>query len=562
MAKTPRNAPCPCGSGKKYKKCHGGAPQDTPRLSASQGKPARVPPTSAEEARLRALAHFQLHQAREEQRRQMQGLGNPIIAIKHADHRLVAVGNRMHWSKTWKTFEDFLFDYIKNTMGPAWGTAELKKPANERHPLLNWYVRLCDFQRAHMTGPPGTVHRAQMSGAVKAYLHLAYDLYLIAHNAALQEELIRRLRDPTLFEGAVHEAHVVGMFTKAGFKIELEDESDNTRKHCEFVATHQGTGRVFAVEAKAFTTASGRSADLTRTPSVRTKLKDALGKTTPHERIVIIELARAETVEPGSEPTWLPDLNAEMMASEADIRIGRKPAPPAYVFVTNRSCIWADEGPAGIDFMAVYGFKIADFMPHAPVPLLDAVHARRRYAEIHELMKSFAECSHIPSSFDDRLPEETHLSVSNDERLRIGARYVVPDADGTEKEGVLVDAVVMEAWKAVAGQYRLDDGRTIMCRTPISDGEMAIYKASPSTFFGIIKRVPKGIQTPMDMFNFLHQEFSKMPAEKLQERMAAWPDPEARVGMSQADLADHYCERMATKMWLDAENEKKDKPAA
>jgi preprotein translocase subunit SecA len=21
--KTPRNAPCPCGSGKKYKKCHG-----------------------------------------------------------------------------------------------------------------------------------------------------------------------------------------------------------------------------------------------------------------------------------------------------------------------------------------------------------------------------------------------------------------------------------------------------------------------------------------------------------------------------------------------------------
>ena len=23
--KTPRNAPCPCGSGKKYKKCHGAA---------------------------------------------------------------------------------------------------------------------------------------------------------------------------------------------------------------------------------------------------------------------------------------------------------------------------------------------------------------------------------------------------------------------------------------------------------------------------------------------------------------------------------------------------------
>jgi preprotein translocase subunit SecA len=25
MDKTPRNAPCPCGSGKKYKQCHGAA---------------------------------------------------------------------------------------------------------------------------------------------------------------------------------------------------------------------------------------------------------------------------------------------------------------------------------------------------------------------------------------------------------------------------------------------------------------------------------------------------------------------------------------------------------
>lgn len=150
---------------------------------------------------------------------------------------------------------------------------------------------------------------------------------------------------------------------------------------------------------------------------------------------------------------------------------------------------------------------------------------------------------------------------SSEDQARNGARYVVPDADGAEKQGVLVDAMVMEAWRAVAGQYRLDDGRIIMCRTPISGDEMEIYKASPSTFFGVIKRAPKGIQTPMDMFDFLHQEFSKLSAEKLQEKMAAWPEPEKRVGMSQADLADHYCERMATKMWLDAEN-KKDKPAA
>jgi len=43
--KVGRNDPCPCGSGKKYKKCHGAAPPAPPSASGT-GKPAGTPPDS------------------------------------------------------------------------------------------------------------------------------------------------------------------------------------------------------------------------------------------------------------------------------------------------------------------------------------------------------------------------------------------------------------------------------------------------------------------------------------------------------------------------------------
>jgi hypothetical protein len=59
------------------------------------------------------------------------------------------------WSKNWKTFPDFLFDYIRNVLGADWGNAELKKPLSDRHPILQWYDSLCRFQRSHEPGPDG-----------------------------------------------------------------------------------------------------------------------------------------------------------------------------------------------------------------------------------------------------------------------------------------------------------------------------------------------------------------------------------------------------------------------
>ncbi len=133
------------------------------------------------------------HDAKEYRRRLMQGLGRPIISVEYQGYRLVAVGSELHWNKSWRTFHDFLFAYIRRVFTPEWGNAELKKELAQRHPIMQWYQKLCDFQQAH-TVQRDAIHTGEMTGSIKLYLELAYDLYLCAHNAKLLPLLVKRLK--------------------------------------------------------------------------------------------------------------------------------------------------------------------------------------------------------------------------------------------------------------------------------------------------------------------------------------------------------------------------------
>jgi SEC-C motif len=176
MAKIGRNEKCPCGSGKKYKHCHGSI------VHLEQFHDAMTKMQHRAEA-------DQVQQQRQ------QGLGKPIISTETSSgHRFVAVKNRLLHSKSWKTFPDFLGDYIKIALDPEWRNAELAKPPERRHPILDWYQKLCAHQKTYIT-EPGKVSDAPMTGAVAAYLHLAYDLYALDHNAELQNKLVARLHN-------------------------------------------------------------------------------------------------------------------------------------------------------------------------------------------------------------------------------------------------------------------------------------------------------------------------------------------------------------------------------
>jgi hypothetical protein len=496
-----------------------------------------------------AVARMQLEyarrEAREHQRRLMQGLGRPIISFENHGYRVVCVGKEVRWSKTWRTFPDFLFDYIKHVLTPEWGNAELKKPEVERHPLIRWYQKVCLFQQAQLARADG-IYEAEMTGAVRAYLGLAYDLYLCAHNAELPEILLKRLRNPQTFEGALCEAHVVGSLARVGFRIELEDESDSSRSHCELTATHGDTRRKFSVEVKAVASTNLRAGASAESPKIRNLLYKALCKRADYERMIFIELNRAGTGLSGKVPDWARHVDAELEQAEKDLTVGGQPAPPAYVFVTNQGAVHALDSTTFLEVGLACGYKIPDFASRIPAPsILTLVDAREKHKELHWLRKAMQSHSAIPNTFDDRLPEERE----DIPRLLIGSTYLIPTEDGKAVPGLLTDATVVESERLVYGTYRREDGCHVICPSPLTDAELAAYKSSPNTFFGVLKKVSGDLQEPLDCYDFFWDVYARTSKEKLVDFTKDWPDAAALHQLDRHRLAQIYCVRMAEHMW-------------
>lgn len=516
-----RNDLCPCGSGKKFKRCHGALGSDIP---------VEVMPAHIQIAFARA-------QAEEVQRTRQQGLGRPIISFEAKGHRLVAVNNRLMYGKSWKTFHDFLSDYIKTAIGPEWGNLEIAKPLADRHPILQWYDAVCTYQRESMRIASGVVTSAPMTGAVAAYVNLAYDLFALDHNAELQDRLLARLRNHDNFSGARYEIRVASQLIRAGFELEFENEDDGSTTHCEFTATYKASGRKFSVEAKF------SEAGLSR---LIRQLRRGLEKAANHERIVFIE---ANTPDDGSAEGAGP---LEMALKRLRRFEGTDPAaqllPPAFVFVTNTP--WVHH-PAQTNFrcsMLGEGFHIPDFKQHAQFSSLrEAIEAKERHKEMHELLQSVRD-SQVPSTFDGEIAEYAFGEAPSESRLLIGNRYEVDDGSGGKLVGVLTTATVVDSEGVAYCGFQLEDGRHILSKAPLSPAELAAWKRHPDTFFGMVEQRKISITDPVEFYEFVLASYKGTSKKKLVEFLAKAPDIEALSRLEQPELASVYAERLTAHM--------------
>lgn len=524
-----RNDPCPCGSGKKLKHCHG-----------AFGATA-VPSPDEGDRRESLRAHMAAMQARQLQREKQQGLGRPIISESFQGYRIVAVGNRLHYSKKWLTFHDFLFEYLPSVMGREWGASELKKPKSDRHPLFVLYAAVTELKRKH-GGKSSAIQSAPMTGAAAAYLGLAYHLYLLAHNATLQEFLLKRLRIAGQFWPALYETFVAASFIKAGFTLTLEDETDTSMSHCEFVAKHRGTGKSFSVEAKA------RKRNK-KTAGVSNQLYEALRKMAAHERIVCIDVNIDERGSQSSDPTtalpWLREAVASLRAKEGTMTINKKAAPPAYILLTSQpyeACLSVPY--IGTAFVSE-GFKISHFkFDHPFSSVREARIARDNHREVYDLLESVQAHWEIPLTFDGEIPEFAFGDQSIP-RLIIGRTYKIPGPDGEPVEGVLQTATVLPSKSEVTGIYQLPDGKQIIATCPLSPAELAAYERHQDTFFGTYLRQGRRADSPLDLFDFFLESYGKTSKEGLLKLMEKHPDVDSLHTLPQPELAAVYCERMA-----------------
>lgn len=537
MVRIRRNQPCPCGSGKKYKRCHG---------AFAVGE-SQLPKEFSDEfeERLREI------KALDARRKQQQGLGRPIIAVKYHDHQLVAVGNRLHYSKVWKTFHDFLRDHFLGLLGSEWLEAEQAKLPESRHRILRWFDEASEALRRLGT-KTGDVYSAPMTGATRAFVNLAYNIYLIAHHTgkggdAIVEGYIDRLKSARTdtFVGALFETYAAAAFLKAGFELEFENERDCTVSHVEFAALYPKTGKRFSVEVKARErSTAGEEVDDIKRLRVGNKLNKALGKKAAHPRVVMIEVNVPEVVR--SYQGWPSAAIEQIRYSEkSDFPDGTQ-KPSAYVFVTNHpfhSNLAVQD--AGMQVLAT-GFHIPDFGPDARHSSYKGVlESRAKHKEMLALMKSMQTHYEIPSTFDGEMPELAFQESQDLARLQFGRCYMVPLTDGRQVPGRLYDAIVHEDTKEVLGCYELATGENVMATCPISDAELSAYRRYPETFFGEIRKPGGKANTLVELCDFFYETYKNMPREKLLEWLSTAPDIERLRTLPQEDLAIIVCERWA-----------------
>lgn len=515
-----RNEPCPCESGKKFKHCHGGHEyQEVISEGARQ-----------------AHQHAMIHRI---QRERQQGLGRGIVSAEVSGRRIVAIHSRMLTGQ-WKTFHDFLFDYIKTALTPEWGNAELAKPATERHPLLNWYQLCCAEQAKHIK-TPGVVHSALMTGAVAAYLGLAYDLYTLEHNGAqaddpeLQAKLIARLKNTDQFIGVRNEIKVAATLLRAGFQLAWEDETDRRRTHCEFTATYPPTGRAFGVECKIRQPPDGRPVT-SKLGKFVGLLAEALRKDTPHDRIVFIDLNTPAQEHTEAAIDWLKWAVGRVRLLERDPL--QTSLPPAFVLLTTYPYHHELETVAPPVAVMAEGFKVDDYRYDRACTLREAIEARERHPEMEALMTSIREHFEIPVTFDGAIPE---LEPAQGQRLLVGRRYLMDDG----KIGLLTSATVAENESRAYLCMTMNDGQGCIYSGELSAGELAAWRRYPDTFFGELGARNRESKNLLELYDFFLETYRNTPKETLLGFMEGSKDREGLAALSQLELAKLYCEGMA-----------------
>lgn len=521
-----RNDPCICGSGRKFKHCHGRAQHTLPALIERDRLEKRI----LEQGKYL----LERQKAKEFQRKNQQGLGRPIISIEHQGYRFVAVGNRLHYGK-WKTFLDFLTNYIKVTLDEEWGNLEIAKPIEERHPIMQWYDKLCHLQAKHFS-KPGQIYSAPMTGAVSAYYRLAYNLYLIAHNGKdIQTLLINRLKNKDNFQGAFFETQVAAWLILAGFELEFEDETDRASKHCEFTATYVPSGEKFSVEAKSREIETNKSSRA----KVGRKLYEALEKEAKSKRLIFINLNKPlHTMESGELAM---DRAERIIRHSEGITINGNPAPEAYVCVTNMSDQYVPDTSSFTTAVSFRGFKIHDFMGDDFPSLREAARARERHWPMFQLFKSIEEHRYIPQTFGGEMPSEVFAS-NPQPRLQVGQFYTVPGPDEKEINAKLIQAVVMDK-KAHCIMHDPKSDKSWIGTFEMTTEELEDYAKYPDAYFGVHNQQSRKSETAMELFDFFVDGFRDTSKKRLIELLLNYPDQEGLQGMSQIELVELLAER-------------------
>lgn len=536
--KVGRNQICPlCSSGKKFKKCCG-----DPRLKNFNHHNLQLTPEIYADKKKFADREA----ASELIRKQQQGLGKPILSATWREHQFVAVGDTLYFSNKWKTFPDFLNEYIIMVMGAEWGNEELKKSFNDRHIILQWFHVFAEYKNKYIA-KQGTVVSMPTIGVCHCYLGLAYNLYLLKHNVELQNRFISRLKDINNFQGAYYELIVANRLIRAGFALELEDEEDESTKHCEFSAVSAVTGKKYWVEAKSRSVVdvlgkSKHNGTKNSDPTCRlsTHLKNALLKPAADERLIFIDVNAP--CHDDNVPDWFTRAESKLRMKGSNL----SEDVSAYIFVTNFNFHYRlNEEKQWLSTLP-YGLGMSDFISNKPIRLIDWYKNKQKHIDAHNIIYSFNDYLNFPQTFDGTMPSERLGKTGN--RIIIGEKYFFEDIGDNGAVATVTEATIDEQNKKI---IIIADGKYLMY-CPISDDELSDFKRHRDAYFGKIHRQGRESNNIFEFYENIvemHMSFSKASTLK---HMESWPNYNDIKNMDKKDIVLLYCESIA--QFMDRKN--------
>lgn len=314
----------------------------------------------------------------------------PPMAVKAFDDKMmIAIGGSLY-QQTWVgpyTYLHAIHDHALHFFGEPMLISEEQKPLEQRHPALQWMQIYVDHTNAVLPNEAGASQGPPI-GAGAAWLRFAFDLYTIRDNANLTAALGKRLIVHASFQAARHELWVAALCVAAGFDLQFENESDNSKKHPEFIAVDRFSETKIAVEAKSrhrkgvkgFT--GGKDVAPGEMIGIRSLVTDAYQKQTELPLYIFIDV----NLPPGSGETWdrwMHELDKTIWELEQEGY-----GDPAYenaLFFSNDPSHYLANDPIGNEADQLWLKSYQPLNPRVPHPVPDVYD---RFLEAHSQRSS------------------------------------------------------------------------------------------------------------------------------------------------------------------------------
>jgi hypothetical protein len=299
----------------------------------------------------------------------------PVTAVA-GDKRMIAVGGSL-LAQDGKDygFVRTVHDVGLHFFGEEFLDQQSALPFEEQHVPIQWMSAWVDeYNLANRLSPGDPA--AQQLGSGAAWLRLAFDLYTIQDNSALQTALRTRLLNPLQFQGARHELKIAALWIAAGFTLTYEDERDMLKTHPEFIAKDQFSDLIVAVEAKSRHRtgvqgyAGGKPENLRRA-DVRKLLTEAYKKKVDLPLYVFVDLNLPRPENPSERDTWVSEIQATIADMTAEGLHERGPVNAAFFTNDPSHYLLRDRLVGDQDNLWVISYRYED--PKVAHPSIDVI---------------------------------------------------------------------------------------------------------------------------------------------------------------------------------------------